>query len=112
MFSVQDNETDIDDGNMSSEGFRGIIEDHLSYFRTQDSTLVSLDPHLEYVYTGDFYGLLTAMGIKMALHWIILRVNGYSSPIDYDGQLGIMIQPQKYRLDLLLARYLSSFTMV
>lgn len=65
------------------EKFRTVLETHLSYLRTHPSTAVfELDPHDAYKHEGDFFGLLLAMNQPAHLHWIIMRVNFFTSPTE------------------------------
>jgi hypothetical protein len=109
MFTVQKLTIENGDLGFTSEGFRQIVEDHLVYFRSKDSTVIQLEPHDEYMYIGDLFGLLTKLNFEVALHWIIMRVNNLTSPIDYKGDLQYLIIPQKNKLNILLARYLNNY---
>jgi len=67
-----------------SETFRTLIETHLPWLINHRDTDTSIiDSQIAYKYESDFYGLLSYLGIGMAYHWTILRVNGLHSPSDY-----------------------------
>lgn len=63
--------------------FRAVIEDHLNILKTANVSIEPIDLQLFWKYEGNFYGLLTEMGIKMNLHWIYLRVNGFHHPFEF-----------------------------
>lgn len=66
------------------EGFRQLIEDHLEYLRQHPLTeVIDIDPQTAYKGHGDLISVLQDYGVERRLHWIILRVNGYSSPMEY-----------------------------
>ena len=66
------------------QGFRNVIEDHMTYLRTHPNTGVrQVEPGRAYKYEADFYGLLQFLDIPAALHWVVLRLNGMTSPTEY-----------------------------
>lgn len=63
------------------QGFRVVIETHLTYLRTHTSTrqeIISADKVHQFL--GDFYGLLAEYGVRMDLYWVCLRVNYLDNP--------------------------------
>lgn len=63
--------------------FRALIEDHLNVLKTSNVTVQPVELQLFWKYEGNFYGLLTELGIKSIYHWIYLRVNGMHHPYEY-----------------------------
>ena len=108
-FSVTDRQIDIGEVNYYTSTFRNIIENHLEYFRkdTSTNTLV-LNVHDEYKYRGDFYGLLLKNNIRQDMFWIVMRVNALHSPIDYDGELKVILIPSIHKINILLGRSINS----
>lgn len=83
-----------------SDSFRNAIEDNLQGLindGTTQSRTVTPDVGLANRY--DFFGLLTDMGIPMAYQWATLRMNGYRSPADYQGDLLTILVPSYTRVD-------------
>jgi hypothetical protein len=69
-----------------SREFKQMIEDHLPYLKNHSSTATAaLDPMLSYKYMGDLTGLLYHLNIPSHLHFVILRLNDYSSYTDFKG---------------------------
>ena len=102
---------DMGDKNLYDVAFRNIIESHLKYLREHLNTQsIRLDPHIEYEYAGDFYGLLQAMGYPHDIQWILMRVNGLHSPIDYTGELETILVPPDAVITMLLSRHLNVST--
>lgn len=70
-----------------SEGFRQTIEDHMTMLLKSSYTARAIvKPDAAQRNHGDFFGLLSEMGIEPQYHWTYMRVNGYSSPYEYDKQ--------------------------
>lgn len=82
------------------------VDAHLDYLKTAGNIVVrdipvdSLDN-----YIGDYFAILSDMEIETKYHRIIMRVNGYMSPADYDGRVGKVIIPDKGIIDRILSVY-------
>ena len=73
-------------------GFRQIVEDHLTYLRGHETTEKnSIRPRVAHGCQGDFYCVLSYYGIPREHHWLTLRVNGLTSPLDYDSTMDQML---------------------
>lgn len=74
------------DTGYSSISFRRVIEDHLEWLRIHPLTTTIFPSVINaHKAKGDFYKLLALMNIPPDLWWIIMRVNGYVTPMDYLG---------------------------
>ncbi|HRM29451.1 MAG TPA: hypothetical protein PLH48_02845 [Acinetobacter johnsonii] len=73
-------------------GFRIVLEDHLTYLINHPSSEVfTVEPGPAHKYEGDFYGLLQAYKLPAYMHWIIMRMNSMTSPMEYrDNKLDIL----------------------
>lgn len=47
---------------------------------------ITISPDLAYRFQGNFYGLLNKLDINRDLYLFTLYLNGYNSPVDYDGK--------------------------
>lgn len=57
-------------------GFRRVLEAHMQWLRTHPKTsMMAINPHDAYKYEGDFFGLLSAYGVKKEHQWVVMRVN-------------------------------------
>lgn len=64
--------------------FRAVLEAHIPYFRTDNrATLIPIDEHTAYRFEFDLWGLLLDLSIPRYLHWLIMRLNGMTSPTEY-----------------------------
>lgn len=83
--------------------FRQMVEDHLQWIIRHPTTQwVEIDAHAAHKYKGDFYGLMTHMKTPYHLHWLIMRVNGYNSPMQYNGDHIRLRIPDTHVIDRLL----------
>ena len=47
--------------------------------------IVPIEPNISNLYIGNFYGLLQYLSIPSKLHYVITRLNGLRSSLEYDG---------------------------
>lgn len=93
----------------STNGFRVVIEDHLKNLMVDPYTTTIPITDLEaQKYKGDFYGLLSELKIEHSMHWIILRLNGFSDPADYKGTVMNILFPDITTINGLLQRHETS----
>lgn len=63
-----------------TESYRTYIESHLNYLRSQDEAFeVLLDKGQVYKHLNDFSSLFLEMGIPYEDHYVMLRMNGFTS---------------------------------
>ena len=92
------------------EHFRNCIEDHLPYLRKEGNyTVVTFDNGVAYKYENDFTGLLLYLKIPKSLHWIVLRLNGFTSPIEYDGTVNFVKIPVDSVLEGLRTTWVATY---
>jgi len=85
-----------------SHNFIVMIDSHLTYLRADpDNTLASVTKHQNYKYEGDLYGLLNDLNISKKYHFIIARLNGYESSVDFKGDVEFLTIPNLSQIDLL-----------
>ena len=103
---IQRLQIDIGETHLFSMGFRNLIENHLPFLRSHTSTIEkNISPHSGYTWVGDYYGLLLSLDIPHDLLWITLRMNGYTSPGDYDGNNLVVLVPSQAQISKMLTRY-------
>jgi hypothetical protein len=68
-------------------------------------TLNNLDT---YKYAGDFYGILNNYQIPLQYHPIILRMNGFTDPTDYDTTITTILIPNFSDIDQIANTYSST----
>lgn len=60
--------------------FRNLVETHLNILKFEAVAFTNIAPDKIYQYEGDFYGLLSELGIEPQYHWIYMRVNNMTNP--------------------------------
>lgn len=64
--------------------FRRMIEDHLPYIRAHETTeTLNIRDDVAWRFHGDLIGVLLHYEFRRDLHWLIMRVNKYTSPMDF-----------------------------
>lgn len=84
-------------------------ETHLHYLRTDPETYeMELDPLTADVWVGDFYGLLNQLRIDKKFAYLIMRINGYTSASDFNGDRKTLLIPSPTAVSRIVTQY-SSF---
>jgi hypothetical protein len=74
--------------------FRNVLEDHMTFLRTHPKTaLFTLTPDEAYQWRGDLFGLLLAKNRPAQFHWLIMRLNNYTSPTQFKQDTIGLIEP-------------------
>lgn len=88
--------------------FYALMESCLDYIRKHDGvTQFSVTPQQADKYRGDFHGLLDSLSIDKKLHYLITRLNGMKSSLDYDGRATVFNQPPVSVTRLIFSQYKS-----
>lgn len=89
------------------QGFRILLEDHISYLKDLSSTRkIDISNHNAYKYQGDLDGLLTEMNIRPELHFIIMRLNGFTSPQEYSPEKSMtLLIPDSKEIERIRSTY-------
>ena len=66
--------------------FRIWLESFNPYLKAE-SSIRNITPAMAAKYEGDFYGLLSELGVSKEYHYIAMMINGYRHANDYDGYL-------------------------
>lgn len=71
---------------------RQVLEDFMTTLRTSTGTKeITIDPGIALQFEYDLYGLLTHLNIPNQMHYVIMRVNGMTSPAEYRRTNGELI---------------------
>lgn len=86
-----------------SREFRHNLELHLDYLR-QNAPMapMAITEQLAYKYEGDMYGAMAELGIRSHMHWIVLRLNGFTSPTQLLSAAGVLMVPEEATITRLL----------
>lgn len=82
--------------------FRYTLESHLPYLLGLTTTrAVSVDPHDAIVYNQDLYGYLLSISVLPCYHWVIMRLNGFFTPAEFDSTVVTILIPNFNELESL-----------
>lgn len=78
------------------EAFRSVLEDHLTFLRTHETTSDIVVTAIEAMrWRCDFYGLLETKGVSKHMHYITARVNNIKSSVDFQGEILEILIPNE-----------------
>ncbi len=86
-FSVSDSMVKLGDDIYYEESFRNVLETHLTLLKRSNSKAELIPNDLVYQFEGNFLGLLRNRGIQQHLHWLYMRVNGFTNPNEFGAEL-------------------------
>lgn len=87
-------------------GWHLLIESHLQWLLSRaDNRLLTVDNGEAYKYEGDLSGLLLQHGIPVQYHWIVMRMNGFTSYSQYRVDKTQLILPDEGVIQELRAAY-------
>jgi len=83
--------------------FRHNLELHLDYLRANAPMIpVAITEQLAYKYEGDLYGAMAELGIRNHMQWIVMRLNGFTSPTQLTSNAGTLMVPEEAPISRLL----------
>ena len=86
--------------------FKRVVEDHLHYLRSHEQTVMhTIDAHIANKYHGDLIGLLRYYDVAEHMHWLVMRVNRYTSPMQFDQDDLTLLFPAQPVINSILKRY-------
>lgn len=107
---INNKETAPAEDSYFTPAFNQLIEDNLTYLRTQQQTTISQLSNVQCVkFAGDFYGLLVDLLIDKKYHYPIMRVNNYLSSTDFNGNISQVIIPNLPEIDRLMQTTVTGF---
>jgi len=67
--------------------FRFTLESHVAYLRASRQTyVINVQPHDTVVYNQDLFGFLNQAKVPAYLHWLVMRMNNFFSPYDFNSE--------------------------
>lgn len=80
-----------------------VMEAMIPYVKKHpDSTIIGIEPHLAAKFKFDLYGLFTHLGIEQSYHYVMMRMNGYSSSQDFKSDRTSLLVPAYSLVDNLI----------
>ena len=81
--------------------FRSTLEAHLAYLRTSNQTQsMTVLPHDTIVYNQDLFGFLNKSRVVPNLHWLVMRMNNFFSPYDFDENCTQLLIPSGKEIEV------------
>lgn len=72
------------------------IEDHIDFLRKSTRTQIrDVREELAHSFRGDLLSLLTELNVPPYLHWVVMRVNQFKTPEEYQGELSLLVPDQR-----------------
>jgi hypothetical protein len=92
-----------------TDGFRQVLEDHMTYLRQHQSTqLMSVSPQAAWENDQDLFGFLQVVNLQPQLHWVTMRMNNFSSPTEFGTSVTQLLIPSSVVLEQLRSAYMTS----
>lgn len=87
--------------NFYDTDFRNVLEDHIPMLiSSAGARYYPLDPSEAYYHRGDFYALMKEVAaLPEQYHWIVMRCNGLTNPLEYDGKVLQLLLPDLSEVD-------------
>lgn len=88
------------------QGFRVLLEDHMTYLKGLSTTrTINIDLHNAYKFQGDLDGLLNEFRIKPEIHYIVMRMNNFTSPSEYTPDILTLLIPDDQEISRIRSSY-------
>ena len=91
------------------DDFRAVLEDHMSFLREHKSTSqLYVDANKAYKYEHDLFGFLANASVGAHLHWVIMRMNKMTSPMEFTLGTEVLLIPDVGLIDKIRQSHMSS----
>lgn len=89
--------------------FRDVLEDHMVLLREHPNTKpMTIMPGESFQWRNDLFGLLSSKNIPRHLHWVIMRLNNYTSPRQFTTETMLLLVPDSTVLEKIRQSHNSS----
>lgn len=88
--------------------FRNVLEAHMTVLRQTSTEQIVVEAAAAYKYEFDFFSLLFYHGVPAYLHWIVMRMNNFTSPTDNKRDIGNLILPDQRVVSRILSSHKTS----
>lgn len=91
------------------QGFRNVLEDHMSYLRNHATThAIAVEPIQAHKYRFDLFGLLSDCNVPPYMHWLVMRMNKMTAPTEANTDLSVLLIPNFTTVDHIRQAYVST----
>lgn len=92
-----------------SPEFRNVLEDHMGYLRSHPDTIpLTITPDDAYRFEFDLWGVLQKSNVPSNLHWVIMRMNNYTSPTEFAHTDTVLLVPNPDVIDMIRQTHLTT----
>ena len=92
-----------------TDGFHVEIESHFPRLLSDGYVVThGIDKQQGVVYEGDFFGLLRNLGIPDFAHYVIMRLNGFTSPMEFKRTTTTIMVPNLSEIEMIKSVYVAS----
>jgi hypothetical protein len=89
-------------------GFRSVLEDHIAFLKQNPQTrIIAITANNAYKYVGDYFGLLNETNITPSLHWLVMRMNDFTSPTENKDDIRSILVPDIALVERIKGVYLT-----
>lgn len=82
--------------------FRATLEAHMPFLRqSSQTTTLPVPEFATIVYNQDLFGYLVELKLPLSLHWVIMRMNNFYGPYDFDSRCTSLLIPSARQVDIL-----------
>ena len=82
--------------------YRRMLETHMAYLRERSANnIVAIEPHLAYKYEASLFDLLHHLKVDTQHHWLVMRLNDFTSPTQLRSDQQFLILPDFNEIDRL-----------
>lgn len=90
-----------------TEDFRTMLKSHYNYILSRPNThVMALESFEAYKYEFDLFGVLDFKNIPKQYHWIIMVINNYTAPEQFDRNKLNLVIPAFSDIELLKSVYM------
>lgn len=94
-----------------TEDYRIFVESMTGWLRTQSQDrVVSIIPETGYLYRFDLTSFLLDNKVPLEDHWLVMRVNGLTTPQEFDETVTALIVPAQELITRLKQAYRTKLT--
>lgn len=88
--------------------FRKVLEDHMTLLRDRYSTIVIVSPGDAWQWRNDLFGFLASRNEPRHMHWVIMRLNQWTSKTQFDENISAILKPDYTKIEQILQSHNAS----
>jgi hypothetical protein len=94
-----------------TDAFRQVLEDHMAYLRTnQSTTTITIPAQKIWENEQDLFGFFQTQNIAPQYHWVNMRLNNFTSPNQFKKGVKALLIASPLLLEQIRSAYLTSST--